>query len=46
MKPLGLSHVDLLFIDTEGNDPAVLKGARETLSAKRVTVVQYEFHNS
>ena len=43
---LKLDHVDLLFIDTEGHDPSVLRGAQKALSSQRVTMVQYEFHMS
>lgn len=38
----GISHIDLLKIDTEGHEPAVLRGARELLTAGRVDFVLAE----
>ncbi len=43
MKTLGLSHLFLLKIDAEGFDPLVLRGARETLSNRRVDMLQFEY---
>ena len=37
-------HIDVLSIDTEGNDPLVLAGARRTL-ASRVRYVEFEYHS-
>jgi hypothetical protein len=39
----GIDHVDLLKIDTEGNELAVLAGASRMLSGRRVDRVQFEF---
>lgn len=39
-----IDHVDLLKIDTEGFDIAVLKGARETLRRGAITFVYTEFN--
>ncbi len=41
----GWGHVDLLSIDTEGNDaPVLLHGARGVLSAQKVDVLGFEYH--
>jgi len=39
---LGLPRVDVLLVDTEGADPAVLRGATETL--KHVRYLEFEVH--
>lgn len=39
----GTDVVDLLQIDTEGHDAAVLRGARETLANRRVRVLEFEW---
>jgi len=39
-----LSKVDMLSIDTEGHDAAVLRGAATALSQKMVRVVEFEYH--
>ncbi len=41
--PLGLRNVDLLKVDVEGHELAVLKGARRLLDAGALSVVQFEF---
>ena len=38
-----MPYVDVLSIDTEGNDPLVLQGARRTL-ADKVGYVEFEYH--
>lgn len=38
----GISRVDVLTVDTEGHDPAVLRGALQTLH--RVRFLQFEVH--
>jgi FkbM family methyltransferase len=43
LREYGLTHVDLLKIDTEGADFRVLKGFEETLSKQAVSVVQFEY---
>ncbi len=40
----GLKHISLLKVDTEGNDMAVLRGARALLTAQRISVVQFEYN--
>lgn len=37
-------HVDFLKIDAEGYDFKVLLGARELISARRVTLIQFEYN--
>ena len=39
-----LGVIDLLAVDTEGMDPEVLKGASALLSARRVRVLEFEYH--
>lgn len=39
-----LKHITLLKVDTEGNDMAVLRGARALLSGQRISVVQFEYN--
>ncbi len=39
-----LEHVDLVKVDTEGNDLAVLRGARRSLAAQRIGAVQFEYN--
>lgn len=41
---LGLSHIRLLKIDTEGHELAVLKGARGLLTDGSIDVIQFEFN--
>ncbi|WP_413204712.1 FkbM family methyltransferase [Rhodospirillum sp. A1_3_36] len=41
---LGLETIDLLKIDTEGHEMAVLKGAEKTIRANRVNAIQFEFN--
>jgi len=38
-----IRQIDLLKIDTEGNELNVLKGARKTLSEGRIQCIQFEF---
>lgn len=40
---LGILHIDLLKIDAEGSDFAVLRGAAGLLRASRVGVIQWEY---
>ena len=40
----GIDHIDLLKIDVEGFDLAVLKGALALLRERRVAVVQFEYN--
>ena len=39
----GIGHIDLLKIDVEGHELDVLRGAKETLEADRIDIVQFEF---
>jgi FkbM family methyltransferase len=39
----GLDHVSLVNIDTEGHDPAVLRGARTLFSKCRISIAQFEY---
>lgn len=39
-----LKRITLLKVDTEGNDMAVLRGARTLLAAQRISVVQFEYN--
>jgi len=39
----GIARVDLLKIDTEGFDLAVLRGARRAIAEKRLRLIQFEF---
>jgi FkbM family methyltransferase len=41
---LGLSHVDVLKIDTEGHEMAVLHGASQMLAKQRVRFIYVEFN--
>ena len=38
------STIDLLSIDTEGNDALVLEGARKGLKARQIRIVEFEYH--
>ena len=40
----GIEHIDLLKLDIEGGEKAALEGARRTLAAGRVDVIQFEFN--
>jgi FkbM family methyltransferase len=40
----GLKHIMLLKADTEGNDMAVLRGARTLFAEHRVSVAQFEYN--
>jgi FkbM family methyltransferase len=42
-RELGIDHIDLLKIDVEGHELAVLQGAEELLGRNAVDVVQFEF---
>jgi FkbM family methyltransferase len=42
---LGIEHIDLLKVDTEGYDFHVLLGASEMISRQRVMVIQFEYGN-
>jgi FkbM family methyltransferase len=43
MTDHGLDRIDLLKIDTEGHDLAVLRGAHKALDEGRVKMIQFEF---
>jgi FkbM family methyltransferase len=40
---LGLSHIDLLKIDTEGHEASVLNGATTLLEEEAISCVQFEY---
>lgn len=42
---LGLDRLTLLKIDTEGNDLAVLCGAKKLFAEQRISVVQFEYNH-
>ncbi|HJQ10149.1 MAG TPA: FkbM family methyltransferase [Gemmatimonadaceae bacterium] len=42
-QSLGISHIDLTKIDTEGNEVAVLRGFSEMLARKEIDYVQFEY---
>lgn len=46
LAQLGIDAVDLLKIDTEGNDLAVLRGASALLRQRRAAVIQWEYGDS
>jgi FkbM family methyltransferase len=39
-----ISHIDLLKIDAEGNELAVLEGAQQLIAKKRISIIQFEFN--
>jgi FkbM family methyltransferase len=41
---LGIEHIDVLKVDTEGHDLAVLQGARRMLSQHRIRSIYVEFN--
>jgi len=41
---LGIHHIDLLKIDVEGHELAVLLGGRQLLSENKISVIQLEFN--
>ncbi len=45
MEVRGLTRIDVLKIDTEGHDPAVLAGAYKALSERRVNALSFEYHS-
>jgi len=38
-----IAEIDLLKIDTEGNEIFVLQGAKESLNSKKIKILQFEF---
>ena len=44
MEAHGLTTLDALFVDTEGHDPAVLRGASRLLARGAVRYVEFEVH--
>ena len=44
IRALGIEHIDLLKIDTEGHELAVLQGAEKTLRAEKIDCIHFEFN--
>lgn len=44
LRAEGLDRLDVLAVDAEGHDPAVLKGADKLLAAGRVRILEFERH--
>lgn len=42
-KAMGIDHIDLLKIDTEGAECDILQGATRLLASKRINVIQFEY---
>jgi FkbM family methyltransferase len=42
---IGLPHIALVKIDTEGNDLAVLRGARSLFAEQRISIAQFEYNH-
>ncbi len=40
-----LNHIDILKIDTEGNELNVLKGAQKLIENNKINIIQFEFNN-
>lgn len=40
----GFEHVDIIKIDTEGHDPNVLEGAKQTISDSKATLILFEYN--
>lgn len=43
-KEKKIKHIDLLKIDAEGNELAVLQGAKHLLAANKISIIQFEFN--
>jgi FkbM family methyltransferase len=43
---LGIEHAELVKIDAEGHDLAILRGARELLTTACVDVIQFEYNDA
>ncbi len=44
LKNKKVAHVDLLKIDTEGNELSVLKGCRKMIADKAIDIIHFEFN--
>jgi FkbM family methyltransferase len=44
LTDLGIAHIDLLKVDVEGHELAVLKGAATALSRGMIDIIQFEFN--
>ncbi len=42
-QDINIDRIDFLKIDTEGHEFSVLQGAQQLLSAKKISVIQFEF---
>lgn len=45
MDQIGLSHIDLIKIDAEGFDFAILQGMRRKLKTASISIVQFEYNH-
>ncbi len=45
-KDEGIRHIDILKIDAEGSELAVLQGAERLLKEKRIDIIQFEFNET
>lgn len=43
-KKENISYIDLLKIDAEGHDPAVIKGAHDLISKQNIGIIQFEYN--
>lgn len=44
LKTTNIKNIDLLKIDTEGNELAILKGANKALNENKVKIIHFEFN--
>ena len=44
LEELGITEVDYVKVDTEGNDPNVLAGAQNALRSGRIGAIQFEYN--
>jgi FkbM family methyltransferase len=44
-REVGIDYIDVIKVDAEGEDMAVLEGAQQTLKSGRVGVLQFEYNH-